>query len=68
MHVKMNPDEPGKLIDLVGRIMKIDVSSAKSRLADLTIGGPGFTLRDKISDTEDFTVSVEIPVDPLAKP
>lgn len=68
MHVKMTPDEPGKLLNLIGKMMKIDTTAAKAKLDGLVLGGPGITLREKISDNEEFTLSIELPVDPQAKP
>lgn len=63
----MQPDEPGKLIDLVGKILKTDVSAAKARLEGVTLGGPGFSIRESLPNG-DLSVFVDIPVDPLAKP
>lgn len=64
MIVIIRPDEPMKLISLVGSIMEIDVSKVKTKLANLTISGPGITLDEKITDKdgsiEHFTCQIQI--------
>lgn len=70
MIVIIRPDEPMKLVSLIGSILNMDVSNIKKKMANLTISGPGITLDEKIINpdqtVEHFTVEIQI-TDPVAK-
>lgn len=64
MVIIIRPDEPMKLVSLIGAMLEIDVTKIKKKLSTLTFTGPGITLDEKITNpdqtVEHLTIQIQI--------